>query len=173
MEQEAIIESILFVFSEAVPVSKLAEALELDVKTARNLTLSLQSKYDDEKRGLKIIEVNNAFALCARETNFDYIKKIFRTNKSTPLTSTLIETLAIIAYKQPITKPAIEAVRGANADHAVSKLMERGLVCEKGRLDAPGKPILFGTTDDFLKHFGFTNLSKLPNIDDVSDAYDK
>ncbi len=161
---ESIIESVLFVTGELVPLAKFAEILEEKPTTVRDCITAMSEKYKAQNRGIRIIEVNDAFQMCSAPENFLYIQKAFEKSNKKHLTQTLLETLAIIAYKQPITKTQIEEIRGVNADHAVNKLIEYELVTEKGRLEIAGRPILFGTTDNFLKFFGFTTPEDLPKL---------
>ena len=120
-------------------------------------------KYEENDRGIKIIELDGAFQMCTKKEHYETILKITHIPKKHVLTDVLLETLSIVAYKQPTTKAQIEAIRGVNSDHAVNKLVEYNLICELGRLDAPGRPILFGTTEDFLRHFGLQSLNDLPD----------
>ncbi len=166
-EAEAAIEAILFVSGEAVSAKKLAFALEQNESTTKSIIRNLMLKYDKAERGLKIIEINNAYQMCTKAEYFEYIRKLYTTQQKQILSQTLLETLAIVAYKQPITKSQIEEIRGVSADHAINKLVERNLVKEVGRSDAPGKPILFGTTEEFLRYFGFTSADGLPKIEDI------
>ena len=161
-ELESIIEAILFASGDIVSIKAIALATEQSEKTIETVINNLADRYAVENRGINIIQVDKGFQMCTNARYYDYIKKIFQTPIRKTLSTTLLETLAIIAYKQPITKAYIEEIRGVSADHAVNKLVEYNLVCEKGRLDAPGKPILFGTTDEFLRYFGFKSLDNLP-----------
>lgn len=164
IEFEAIIESILFASGESVSVKNLSEAIGQDIKTTKALVNNLSDKYSENKRGIKIIQVGESYQMCTNPEYFSYIRKLYSVPQKKTLSSTLLETLAIIAYKQPITKMQIEQIRGVNSDHCVNKLIEYNLVAEKGRMDAPGKPILLGTTDEFLKYFGFKDIKYLPDI---------
>lgn len=161
---EAAIEAILFTMGEAVPTKKIAEALEIEEKDTYNILINMKDKYDGQERGIRIIEIDNAFQMCTKEAYYEQVKKVNFKLKEFILTDVLIETLAIIAYKQPITRAHIEAVRGVNCYHGVNRLVEYNLVCEVGRMDAPGKPILFGTTKDFLRGFGLQNVNELPQL---------
>ena len=163
-ELEAAAEAILFASGDSVSLSRLQKALELDSQTVRQLMARLKEYYDDNERGLRIIELEDSYQLCARGRYSDYISRIANSAAKKMLTPALIETLAIIAYKQPVTKGQIEELRGVNADHAVNKLMEYGLVTEKGRLDAPGRPLLFITTEEFIRRFGYSSLKELPKL---------
>ena len=120
--------------------------------------------YEAEDRGVRIIELDNSFQMCTKPEAYEYLIRIAKQPKKYVLTDVLLETLSIIAYRQPVTKLEIEKIRGVKTDHAVNKLVEYELVQEVGRLDAPGRPILFGTTEEFLRHFGVTSLEELPNL---------
>lgn len=159
---EAQIEAILFTMGEAVEVERIAGALDHDVETVRRIIRSMMDRYENEDRGIRIIELDGAFQMCTKPEMYETIIKITHIPKKHVLTDVLLETLSIIAYKQPITKLQIEAIRGVKSDHAVNKLVEYNLVCEMGRLDAPGRPILFGTTEEFLRSFGLQSLDALP-----------
>ena len=163
---EGIIEAILFSMGEAVPLDKIAETIGQDKQTTKKIINNMMDKYDTIDRGIKIIEIEDSYQMCTKVDYYDYIKKINTKTRNISLTDVLLETLSIIAYKQPITKAHIEKIRGVRSDHAVNKLIEYNLVCEVGRMEAPGKPILFGTTKDFLRNFGFQSLKDLPGIDE-------
>lgn len=161
---EAAIEAILFSMGESVPTKKIAESLEIDLDDCYNILMNMKDKYDEQQRGIRIIEIDNGFQMCTKEAYYDQVKKVNFKLKEFILTDVLIETLSIVAYKQPITRAHIEAIRGVNSNHAVNRLVEYNLVCEVGRMDAPGKPILFGTTKDFLRGFGLQNVNELPQL---------
>ena len=163
IEYNKILEALLFASGDAVPVARLAEATEIDIPAVRGILADMAEKYKNENSGIILIEVNDAYQLCTNPIYHDYAKRLVPETVKRTLTQALLETLAIIDHMQPVTKTIIEEIRGVNADHAVSKLTEYGLVEEKGRLDAPGRPILFGTTDDFLRYFG------LRSVDDFMD----
>jgi segregation and condensation protein B len=167
----AVIEAVLFTMGESVETAKLAAAIEQDVSTTVKLIHNLMDRYEAEDRGIKIIELGDSFQLCTKPETYEYLIKVAAQPKKQILTDVLLETLSIIAYKQPITKQEIEGIRGVSCDHAVNKLVEYGLVDEVGRLDAPGRPILFGTTESFLRSFGVRNVDELPVIspDKVED----
>ena len=160
----AVIEAILFTMGESVEVSKLAAAIEQDVPTTVKLIHNMMDRYEAENRGIKIIELEDSFQMCTKAEAYEYIIKVATQPKKQMLTDVLLETLSIIAYKQPITRQEIEGIRGVSCDHAVNKLVEYGLVAEVGRLDAPGRPLLFGTTEDFLRSFGVKSVEDLPVI---------
>jgi segregation and condensation protein B len=161
---EAIIEAILFTMGDTVSLSSLAQVIEQDENVTRKIINRLKDKYEVEDRGIQIIEIDNTFQMCTKASMYDYIRKITHQPKKIVLSEILLETLSIIAYKQPITKVEIEQIRGVRSDHAVNKLVEYQLVCDVGRLDAPGRPLLFGTTEDFLRNFGMQSLKDLPTI---------
>lgn len=164
-EMKAIIEAILFSMGEAVEIEKLCSALETDKKTVRECLEQMQEDYENEERGLKLIEIDGTFQLCTKEFAYEYLIRIVSIPKSYRLTDVQLETLSIIAYKQPITKIEIEKIRGVQSDHAVNRLIDAGLVEEKGRLATPGRPIILGTTDEFLRRFGLSKTDDLPDIE--------
>lgn len=164
---EAAVEAILFTMGESVEVSRIAKAIERDTETTRKLVRSLMQKYQEQDRGIQIIELENSFQMCTKQEYYDYLVRIAMEPKKPVLTDVMLETLSIIAYKQPVTKLEIEKIRGVKCDHAVNKLVEYNLVQEVGRLDAPGRPILFGTTEDFLRNFGIHSTDDLPVISPV------
>lgn len=159
---EAVVEAILFTMGEAVEVERLALAVDHDEDTVRKVIRNMMDRYSDENHGVQIIELNNSFQMCTKASMYEAIIKLTHVPKKHVLTDVLLETLSIIAYKQPVTRAAVEAIRGVSCDHAVNKLLEYNLVTELGRLDAPGRPILFGTTDEFLRNFGIKSLEELP-----------
>ena len=161
---EGIIEAILFTMGESVELEKIAAAIEHDEETTRKLIHNMADRYEAEDRGVRIIELDNSFQMCTKPEAYEYLIRIAKQPKKYVLTDVLLETLSIIAYRQPVTKLEIEKIRGVKTDHAVNKLVEYELVQEVGRLDAPGRPILFGTTEEFLRHFGVTSLEELPNL---------
>lgn len=161
LRQEKILEALLFAAGEAVPVANLSRAIGCDIPATRGLLLRMKEHYISENAGIQLMELEDAFLLCTNPDYHKYVQYLLpQTAIKRTLTQTLLETLSIIAYKQPVTKTVIEEIRGVNADHAVNKLIEYGLVTERGRMDAPGKPILFGTTDGFLKHFGLKSVDE-------------
>ena len=168
---ESIIEAILFTMGDSVEVSKIASAIEQDVPTTEKLIHNMMDKYQKEERGIRIIELDHAYQLCSKPEMYEYLIRIAKQPKKYVLTDVMLETLSIIAYKQPVTKQEIEKIRGVSCDHAVSKLVEYNLVNEVGRLDAPGRPMLFGTTEEFLRSFGVHSIDELPvlNEDQVEE----
>ena len=161
---EAQIEAILFTMGEAVELDRLSLAIDHDEDTTRKIIQSMIDRYDDESRGIHIIELDGAYQLCTKASMYESIIKITHIPKKHILTEVLLETLSIIANNQPITRLQIEAIRGVKSDHPINKLIEYNLICDLGRLDAPGRPILFGTTEEFLRSFGLQSLDSLPAI---------
>jgi len=161
-ELEAATEALLFAAGEAVPLGELARALAIEQAGAKLIVDELARKLKDGGRGIELIEVDGAYQLRTSYQYYDYVKVLLQSPPKKALTQSLLETLAIIAYRQPLTRAQIEEIRGVDASHAVNRLMEYGLVGEKGRSDQPGRPILFGTTDDFLKYYGFVSTDNLP-----------
>ena len=161
---EAVIESILFTMGESVELSKIAKVIEHDEDTTRKIIRNMMDRYKEEDRGICIIELEDSFQMCTKKEMYEYLIRIAKQPKKYVLTDVVLETLSIIAYKQPITKIEIEKIRGVKSDHAVNKLVEYNLVAEVGRLDTPGRPILFGTTEEFLRRFSVQSVDDLPGI---------
>ncbi len=164
-EIEACIEGILFAAGDPVSIHALSDAMEVDINTLKSIIKRMMDYYNYERRGLQIIELEDCYQLCTRPEYYEYIQKVFRPKYSQGLSNAALEILAIVSYNQPVTRGNIEQIRGVNSDGALNTLIERGMVEEKGRLDAPGRPILFGTTQKFLRCFGFKSLEDLPKID--------
>lgn len=165
-EMEGIIEGILFTMGDAVELSRIAAALETDTETVARAAAHMQERYQEQNRGLKLLRLEDSIQLCTKPELFDSLVRIASQPKKRVLTDTMLETLSIIAYKQPVTRMDIEKIRGVSSDHAVNRLIEYGLIEEAGRLDAPGRPILFATTEQFLRVFGVSSISELPYIDE-------
>lgn len=163
-KQKAVLEAVLFTMGESVEVSRLAQVIEAGEEETKELLMELQGDYGKKDRGITLMELDGAFQMCTKADMYEYLVKIARTHRKLVLTDAVLETLSIIAYKQPVTKSEIEKIRGVSCDHSVNKLLEYELVMEVGRLDAPGRPILFGTTEQFLRSFGVTSLEDLPEL---------
>lgn len=169
---EAAIEAILFTMGESVEAEKIAAAIDHDVDTTVKIIHNMMDKYEAEDRGIKIIELDKSFQLCTKHEFYDNLIKVCSQPRKYTLSDAVLETLSIIAYKQPITKLEIEKIRGVNSDRAVNKLIELELAKEVGRLDAPGRPMLFGTTEEFLRTFGVQSIDELPVIsEDMIEQY--
>lgn len=160
-------ESMMYVWGQPLEAKAAADVFNITKQEAYDLFKELQEEYEQEGRGIVIREVNKAFQFVTREENADYIERLCTPVKARKLSQSALEVLAIVAYKQPVTKGEIEAIRGIKCDRVMEGLMKKDLVCEKGRSDAVGRPILYGTTDTFLKNFGFSSLKELPPIDDI------
>ena len=166
-KEKAVLEAILFTMGESVEVERLASVIEEDKKTSRQLLLELKEEYEGKECGITLMELEDSFQMCTRAEMYEYLIKIAKTPRKYVLTDTLLETLSIVAYKQPITRAEIEKIRGVSCDHAVNRLVEFGLISEVGRMDAPGRPLLFGTTEEFLRSFGVKSLEELPELSAV------
>lgn len=164
---EAVIEAILFTMGDTVEISKLAETVGCDVRTVKKILEKMEERYAAEDRGIMLTRFDNSVQLCTKPEMYDYLIRIAKNPRKIVLTDTVIETLSIIAYKQPVTRLDVEAIRGVNCDHAINKLLEYDLITELGRMDAPGRPILFGTTEQFLRCFGVRSLEELPELSTV------
>lgn len=169
-ELEAVVESLLFIAGDAVPLASIAQTIALDKATTRAVILGLADKYEQEKRGLRIVEFEGAYQMCTAAECFDYIRNMYQSPKRQGLSQALLETLAVVAYKQPVSRAQLEEIRGVNSDRALNKLLEKRLICEVGRADTPGKPVLFGTTHDFLRYFGFKSIGELPPLAEDGDG---
>lgn len=165
--EKAILESILFTMGESVEVERLASVLEQDKKYTKELLLEMKAEYDEKESGITLMELEDSFQMCTKSDMYEYLIKIAKTPRKYVLTDTLLETLSIVAYKQPVTRAEIEKIRGVSCDHAVNRLVEFGLITEVGRMDAPGRPLLFGTTEEFLRSFGVKSLEELPELSAV------
>lgn len=164
---EGAIEAILFSVGDSVEISKLSEVLETDKKQIREILTKMQEKYESKERGIRIMLLEDAVQLCTKPEYYQQLIKVVQKQKAYTLTDTVMETLSIIAYKQPVTKAEMEKIRGVSCDHAVNKLLEFGLIRELGRLNAPGRPLLFGTTEEFLRIFGVSSTDNLPVLNTV------
>lgn len=159
------IEAMLFASGEPVTGDRLAQVLAVEPAILQDIMIDLMGEYDD-KRGVAIIQLNNSYQICSKTAYADHIKSLLELKRNTPLSQAAMEILAIIAYNQPITKSFVERVRGVDSSSTVNALVERGLVEECGRLDLPGRPIAYRTSDVFLRSFGMENLEQLPLLPD-------
>ena len=160
-ETKGAIECLLFVSREPVSQITLARILDLNPEDILSLVEELQQEYRD--RGVQILEIANGYQMCTRPDFAPYIEQLYKPQTSYGLSRAALETLAIIAYKQPITRAEVEAIRGVKIDSSLGTLVEKNLVREVGRKDGPGRPMLFGTTPAFLKYFGLRDLAELPD----------
>ncbi len=163
-EAEAAIEALLFTMGEAINAEAIGAVIGHDKATVIRLVHHLMDRYQNEKRGIRIIELDGSFQMCTSPEMYDYVIKLTHQPKKQVLTDVMLETLAIVAYKQPVTKAEIEQIRGVSCSHAINKLLEYGLITEAGRLNAPGRPILLATTEEFLRTFGVQSVEGLPSV---------
>lgn len=171
---QAIIESLLFAAGEPVELEKIADIVDVDKKSLREIIKKMMDSYSYEKRGMHIIKLEDAYQMCTRGEYHDYVAMLMQPRRKMQLSNAAIEVLAIIAYKQPVTRNTIEHIRGVNCDYIVNRLIERKFIEEVGRLkDAPGRPILFGTTNEFLRTFGIESISDLPEFDSLAIQEDE
>ena len=164
-QKQAVIEAILFAMGESVSKKQLMAALDIPEDLFFYLIDQLKRKYNRKDSGIRLLELDGSYQLCTRPEYYDQLIKIVNQPKKPKLTDVMMETLSIIAYKQPVTKQEIEAIRGVKCDHPVNKLLEYNLIREAGRLDAVGRPILFRTTEEFLRCFGVGSIKELPEIE--------
>jgi len=165
--KKAALEAILFAMGESVKLSKLAETIETDEDICEGLLDELTEEYKKDKHGIELIRLEDSYQFVTKADHYDTLIKIAKTPKRMNLSDSVIETLSIIAYKQPVTRLEVESIRGVSCDHAIDKLLEFDLIEELGRKDAPGRPILFGTTEQFLRSFGVGSLKDLPELNTV------
>ncbi len=163
-ESIAIIEAVMFAHGDPITPEKLSEASGIDVETTAKLIEQLQRRYNVQESGLQVIRLNDGFQITTRPEYSSYIKSALETRKQQPLSQAAMETLSIIAYNQPVTKSFVEQVRGIDSSSVVNTLVERDLLEEAGRLDLPGRPVAYRTTDTFLRCFGISSLKELPPL---------
>ncbi len=169
---EAALEAILFAYGNSVSAERLCEVLCLTEEELEETVVNLEKQYADEGRGINIVRLEDSFQLGTKAEYYDRLVKLAKHPKRYSLTDSVIETLSIVAYKQPVTKSEIEKIRGVSADHAINRLVEYELIEEVGRLEAPGKPLLFGTTEQFLRAFGVSSISELPEMsEDLKETF--
>lgn len=161
---KGVIEAILFAAGREVKISELMSSLELGSEDIINAVESLKLDYDKENRGLSIINLNDAYQLCTKKEYYEYIYPIFDKRNKPNLSNAALETLSIIAYNPRITRAEIESIRGVNSDGTIYKLLDYDLIEEAGKLDAPGRPTTYKTTNEFLKMFGMPSLDELPDL---------
>lgn len=162
----SIIESLLFVSGEALDVNQISEILECDKKYTYELLQELRELYEEEERGILLISMNNKCMLVTKSENSSFLQKLLKTNNRQSLSRAALETLAIIVYRQPITRVEIDEIRGVKSDRAIQTLIEKNLVKESGRKQVIGRPIMYVTTDEFLKHFGLEDLKQMPSLEE-------
>ena len=164
------IESILFASGDPVSIRRMADALEVSEDQVIEAATALMDSYQFEQRGIRVIRLENSFQMCSDPLQAEVVRKVLETRKAGQLSAVLLEVLSIIAYRQPITRAYIEQVRGVDSSYSVSALVEKDLIEEAGRLDVPGRPILYRTTQNFLRVFGLTNLDDLPPLPELEET---
>ena len=167
----SILESVLFVSGEPMKLKNIAEILECSNNFAKKLLKEMMFMYEENNRGIKLVNMNDEYQLVTKPSNSDYVIKILKTSGRQALSQASLETLAIIAYKQPITRIDVDEIRGVKSDSAVSKLLEKKLIKESGRMDAPGRPILYTTTEEFLKNFNLQNIKELQSLESIMEEF--
>lgn len=148
-----------------MPVARIAEILDLDKSTAKRFLANMALKLQNSQRGILMREIDGSYQLCTRPEHFEYISRLVEPRQKQALSQAAFETLAIVAYNQPVTRARIEMIRGVNSDSSIATLIERNLIREAGRLDSPGRPMLYETTEEFLRSFGFKSVKDLPLIE--------
>lgn len=172
VEIERAVEAILFATGDPVELSRIAEILDVDEPSLERIITNLRDYYDFEQRGVRIVKLDNSYQMCSAPQYGEYIRKALETKKAPRLSPPLLEVLSVIAYRQPVTRAYVEQVRGVDCSYSITSLTEKGLIRESGRLDVPGKPILYRTTKDFLRVFGLESLNDLPELPEFSDTED-
>jgi len=170
-ENKGTLEALLFVAIDPLSIERLAQITEMEEETIKELLKEIQEDYTAPHRGLVIEEVGGGYRIVTRPEYMDYVEKLYKPQVN-PLSQAALETLAIIAYKHPVTRAEIESIRGVKADSVTATLLERGLIEEVGKKDAPGKPTLYGVTKKFLCYLGFNDLNQLPQIDGLFSTTD-
>lgn len=168
-EIKSIVEGLLFVAGDAVPIKELCSIINIDETTLRRIINQMMDNFNEENRGIRIIEVNNCYQLCTKPEHYEYIERLVKPQNRQGLSQASLETLAIIAYKQPITKAQVDYIRGVKSESCFARLVEKELIYDAGRLEGPGRPILYATTDNFLKLFGLKTLKELPALKNMAE----
>ncbi|NLW22460.1 MAG: SMC-Scp complex subunit ScpB [Tissierellia bacterium] len=163
-EIKSIIEGLLFVWGEPLSIKDICHVLELEEKFLEEVLKEMMEEFDYYRRGIKILRFNDKYQLSTRPEHYQWISKLSQKEDSKSLSAAALETLSIIAYRQPITRNEIEAIRGVRSNKALETLLNKGLIEEKGRLERAGRPIIYGTTDEFLRYFGLESLDELPSL---------
>ena len=178
-EMRSVIEAVLFASGEPLELTRIAEALELDEETVKSALFEIGAQLDNIKSGICLLKLGNRYQLCSRVEYAPYIRAVLDLKRNIPLSNAALEVLAVVAYNQPVTKAYIEQVRGVDCSGVVTTLCQKGLLEERGRLDLPGRPLLYGTTPNFLRCFCLTSLADLPELperpgeEEISGAEDE
>ncbi len=169
-EKVSAIEAVLFACGEPVEADKIALSCGIDLKTLPKMIQLLNDRYESCDSSLNVLKLGKCYQLCTKSEYSKYIKNIMDSGNKTPISQAAMESLALIAYNQPVTKSFIESVRGTDSSSVVNKLLEKGLICEAGRLEIPGRPIAYKTTELFLRSFGISSLEELPTIENMKGS---
>ncbi len=164
------LEALLFASGEPVEAARLAEVLQLDVENITKMLSHLADTYDEKNSGIQLIRIDGKYQLCTREAYADDVRMLLEIKKNTPLSQAAFEVLAIVAYNRTVTKSFIEQIRGVDCSGSIANLVHKGLIEEKGRLDLPGRPLVYGTTDRFLRCFSLNSLDDLPELPKQDEA---
>ncbi len=167
-ELERVLEAVLFAAGEPVPASRIAFAAEVDENEVHQAAKSLMDRYAFDRRGIRLLQLDNNYQLCSAGEFSAYVTKALETRKPPKLSAAQLETLTVIAYYQPATRAYVDQIRGVDSSYSVGALLNKKLIEESGRLNVPGRPILYRTTPDFLRTFGLRSLDELPEIDKMS-----
>ncbi len=169
-QYQAALEAILFASGEPVPVSRLAQALDLDEETTQRIAADWMQDVNTRQGGITALQLEDGYQLCSSKDYAAYVRKAMDIRRNTPLSQAAMEVLAIIAYNQPVTRPFVEQVRGVDCSGVMQSLQQKGLIEEKGRMDLPGRPLLYGTTQNFLRCFGVSSIDQLPPLPQKQEA---
>ncbi len=171
---KAVLEGLLFVVGEdGLTLEQIEDVLGVDEDTAKSLIMELKKDYEDETRGLRIDFLGNRFKITTKFEHKEYYQKLIENPETNFLSQAALETLAIIAYNEPITRIQVDTIRGVGSTSIIRKLVAKGFIKESGRSDMPGRPILYETTHEFLDYFGLSSIEELPNIDDIINSVEK
>ena len=168
-EKKSIIESLLFAWGDPLSVKDISQVMDLGKKEVIELLEDLKEEFDYLRRGVQIVNIKDTYQLTTRSEHFEWVKKLAMPKDNKSLSNAALETLSIIAYRQPVIKSEIELIRGVKCDKAISTLMEKGLIEEAGRLEKTGRPRLYKTTDEFLRCFSLHSLSELPKLEELRE----
>ncbi len=168
-EIQSAAEALLFAVGEPIEISRMSSVLEVDEATLTKIIETLRDDYSFNRRGIRIVKLDGAYQMCSAPNYADYVRKAMETRKPPKLSQSLLEVLSVVAYRQPVTRAYVEQVRGVDCTYSISSLLDKGLIKEAGRLDVPGKPILYRTTKDFLRVFGLESLNELPELPDFAE----
>ena len=163
-KMQSVIESMLFAAGRVVLIEEMQMALETPKADLEKILENMQEEYKQQKRGIELVKINDGYQLCSKKENYDYVCEIVDKRNKPKLSNAALETLSIIAYNPRISRAEIEAIRGVNVDGTIYRLLEYGLIEEAGKLDLPGKPMSYKTTDQFLQMFGYSSLKELPEL---------